>query len=207
MICLKKYRWVIFTISILMFACMAFLVTNNMSSFIDSGVYRIVTFYKNDVLTTFFKIITFFASEYGIIFMTFLLFLLIRNKKYCVLIMGSAFITVAINYLLKYIFMRSRPFDLMIIEETGFSFPSGHAMVSIGFYGYIIYVIRHLNIDIKYKKIITILIGLLILFIGTSRIYLGVHYPTDIIAGYSCATALLILYIEFTRRFVNENNK
>lgn len=186
---------------------MAFLVTNNMSSFIDSGVYRIVTFYKNDVLTTFFKIITFFASEYGIIFMTFLLFLLIRNKKYCVLIMGSAFITVAINYLLKYIFMRSRPFDLMIIEETGFSFPSGHAMVSIGFYGYIIYVIRHLNIDIKYKKIITILIGLLILFIGTSRIYLGVHYPTDIIAGYSCATALLILYIEFTRRFVNENNK
>ncbi|MBR3897853.1 MAG: phosphatase PAP2 family protein [Bacilli bacterium] len=204
---MKKYRWVIFTISILMFACMAFLVTNNMSSFIDSGVYRIVTFYKNDVLTTFFKIITFFASEYGIIFMTFLLFLLIRNKKYCVLIMGSAFITVAINYLLKYIFMRSRPFDLMIIEETGFSFPSGHAMVSIGFYGYIIYVIRHLNIDIKYKKIITILIGLLILFIGTSRIYLGVHYPTDIIAGYSCATALLILYIEFTRRFVNENNK
>ena len=197
----------IFTISILMFACMAFLVTNNMSSFIDSGVYRIVTFYKNDVLTTFFKIITFFASEYGIIFMTFLLFLFIRNKKYCVLIMGSAFITVAINYLLKYIFMRSRPFDLMIIEETGFSFPSGHAMVSIGFYGYIIYVIRHLNIDIKYKKIITILIGLLILFIGTSRIYLGVHYPTDIIAGYSCATALLILYIEFTRRFVNENNK
>ena len=78
---MKKYRWVIFTISILMFACMAFLVTNNMSSFIDSGVYRIVTFYKNDVLTTFFKIITFFASEYGIIFMTFLLFLLIRNKK------------------------------------------------------------------------------------------------------------------------------
>lgn len=181
---------------------MAILVKTNMSEVIDSSIYNIVTYFTSDIETSFFKGITFFAGEYGILFITILLFVLIRNKKYCALIFVSAVVTVSFNYFLKYIFMRDRPFDLMLIEETGFSFPSGHAMVSIGFYGYIIYVIRHLNIEKKYKKLFIILIGILIFLIGISRIYLGVHYPTDIIAGYSCATALLILYIEFTRRFM-----
>ena len=96
------------------------------------------------------------------------------------------------NELLKWIFHRRRPDVLQLIRVSGYSFPSGHAMVSFAFYGMLAYLIW---INVKAKKLKYLLSSfflLLILAIGISRIYLGVHYPSDVIAGFSAGGLWLI---------------
>ena len=94
--------------------------------------------------------------------------------------------------ILKNIFSRNRPIDINLIDESGYSFPSGHSLTSMAFYGFIIYLIY--TSDIKGKKIFITLFSLLILVTGLSRIYLGVHYFTDVVGGFVFAAAYLIVY-------------
>jgi undecaprenyl-diphosphatase len=89
------------------------------------------------------------------------------------------------NWILKLVFHRSRPDAPSLAQAFGYSFPSGHAMISFVFYGMLVYL---LWVNFKRGKstyLITFLMALLILAIGISRIYLGVHYPSDVIAGYA----------------------
>ena len=86
---------------------------------------------------------------------------------------------------------------MKLVKEGGYSFPSGHAMVSFGFYGFLIYLAykKINNKKIKYPLIISL--ALLILLIGISRIYLGVHYATDIIGGFIIGFIYLIVFIKY----------
>ena len=86
------------------------------------------------------------------------------------------------NPALKNIFDRERPTLLRLIDITGFSFPSGHAMGSTAYFGSGIYLLNRLNQG-NSKGILIGLCAAMILLISISRVYLGVHYPTDIIAG------------------------
>ncbi len=101
--------------------------------------------------------------------------------------------------------MISRPDTITLIDESGYSFPSGHAMISFAFYGYLIYLIDKNMKPSILKKVIIIFLILLILFIGFSRIYLGVHHFSDIIGGYIISFAYLILYIKLVKRMGMEN--
>lgn len=202
---MKKAKIIGLILCISMFVIIAYLVTNNLVTNFDTNIYKIITYHTSDIETKIFKIITFFASEYGVLLVTILCFILIKNKRYCYYIFLSAIITVLLNYSLKIIFMRQRPLDLMIIEESGYSFPSGHAMLSLGFYGFIIYIIRNLNINSSLKSLLTTLLCLLIILIGSSRIYLGVHYPSDIIAGYLVSSSFLIIYTHIIGRKIKND--
>ena len=82
----------------------------------------------------------------------------------------------------KNIFDRERPTLLRLIDITGFSFPSGHAMGSTSYFGSIIYILNRTDSGLS-KGILIGLAASLILMVSISRVYLGVHYPTDIIAG------------------------
>lgn len=95
--------------------------------------------------------------------------------------------------LMKSIFERPRP-DLAVrlIAESGWSFPSGHSMNCIVCYGILIYLIRRYCADRRLANGLTALLSLLIFSIGCSRVYVGVHYPTDVLGGWSLGLAFLL---------------
>ncbi len=99
-----------------------------------------------------------------------------------------------LNTGLKLFFAKPRP-ELWhrLISETSFSFPSGHALGSMVLYGYTAYCLG-INYP-KFAKVIYIMAATLIAAIGISRLYLGVHWPTDIIAGYGVGFLWLMICI------------
>jgi undecaprenyl-diphosphatase len=133
-----------------------------------------------------------------------------NNKvaKYLILSTGSGFLIMS---LAKIIFHRSRPIDINLISlPTSYSLPSGHALISICFYGFLAYLLFK-NFKNKFSKI-TILISflLLTLLIGLSRIYLGVHYPSDVIAGWYLGFVVLainITLLEIENKFFSKKFK
>lgn len=102
-----------------------------------------------------------------------------------VLLAGNLALAALCNHLVKQVFQRARPDELLrLIEESGFSFPSGHSFTSMAFYGFLIYLIWKSFPDAAWKIPACAGLGLLILCIGLSRIYLGVHYASDVLAGF-----------------------
>lgn len=89
-----------------------------------------------------------------------------------------------VNSLLKNLFERERPNVNRLIEIDGFSFPSGHSMGSMLFYGFLVYLLFRSKQRMQRKIGLGILLCIIILLIGISRIYLGVHYPSDVLAGF-----------------------
>ena len=152
--------------------------------------------YKNNLLTNFMKIITLFGSAYVIVPCCIILLFALKNKKNKILMMSNLVIITLLNQLLKRVFRRLRPIN-GIISESGYSFPSGHSMVSMAFYGFLIYLLYKSNF--KYKNIFIGLLIVLILLIGISRIYLGVHYPTDVFGGFLLSISYLLLFIEISK--------
>lgn len=97
------------------------------------------------------------------------------------------------NLLLKELFRRERPDLHRLIEEGGYSFPSGHSMASFLFYG-MVAVFLYLFVVSRLAKLGIVLAAvILIACVGASRIYLGVHYPSDVLAGYAAGGAWLVL--------------
>jgi undecaprenyl-diphosphatase len=105
-----------------------------------------------------------------------------------------------INLLLKFVFQRPRPDYLPLMFESTYSFPSGHAMNSFIFYSCIAYFIFRNTKSVGVRIFAGVLLSILVLMIGISRIYLGVHYPSDVLAGYIAGILwfLLIVFIEKT---------
>ena len=135
------------------------------------------------------------GSAEVLIGITVILFILLKNKKVGACIAFNLIIIGAINQALKLLVQRPRPEGFRLIEETGYSFPSGHSMASTAFYGLMIYLVFKNVKNKTAKTIICALFGLLIILIGMSRIYLGVHYASDVIAGFVLSIAYLVVYI------------
>lgn len=181
-------------ISFILFLVTVILITND-NKYFDNYIINLFK-YKSDILTNIMKIITFLGSALSIILLTVLLIIVVKGKRNKILILINVIVTTLLNQLLKKVFQRGRPID-SIIEESGYSFPSGHSMVSMAFYGFLIYLVYKSNI--KYKGLIVGLLSVLIVLIGISRIYLGVHYPTDVIGGFTLSLSYLLLFIDITK--------
>lgn len=100
-----------------------------------------------------------------------------------------------LNRWLKDLIDRPRPEAKHLVEATTMSFPSGHAMSSIAFFGFLIYLVWRLVSTPWVRWLLSVLLALLILLIGFSRVYLGVHYPSDVLAGYAAGGACLAIFI------------
>ena len=178
----------------IIFLTIMILVLLNQIDFLDTPIYKGIYQLRNNIWDSIFKSITRFGNILTVLCISIVL-MLTMNKKNQFIFGINIILNVLSNQMLKNIIQRPRPDHIKLIVQSGYSFPSGHAMISIALYGFIIYLIAKKPYN-KYIKIISIsLLTLLILGIGCSRIYVGVHYPSDVISGYSLALIILIIVI------------
>ncbi|CDA31182.1 pAP2 family protein [Clostridium sp. CAG:492] len=201
----KNLKWIVLFICLIGFFALAEDVFNKEIMNGDIVGYKLVsTFLISDFATPIAKFITNFGGAIILIGSAFTLFIFIKNKKIGVSIISNLAIITVLNQLLKRIVQRPRPTEFRIVEESGYSFPSGHSMVSMAFYGYLIYLI-YKYVKNKYLKWISIiLLSILICSIGISRIYLGVHYTSDVLGGFFISISYLIIYISAVNKFFIE---
>ena len=201
----KNLKWIILFICLIGFCALAEDVFNKEIMKGDIIGYKIIsTFLISDFATPIAKFITNFGGAIFLVIATITLFIVIKNKKIGISILSNVAIVTVLNQLIKRILQRPRPTEYRIIEETGYSFPSGHSMISMAFYGYFIYLI-YKYVKNKYVKWISIiLLSLLICLIGISRIYLGVHYTSDVLGGFLISISYLIIYISAANKFIIE---
>jgi membrane-associated phospholipid phosphatase len=177
----------------------------------DNSVFDFLSTYViNNDLTRFMKGVTHFASgtflQIGYVALIVLYFVNKHWKR------GLEIATIGLggyvlNYVMKLSFQRVRPPDPLISGVSNFSFPSGHATSAFIFYGLLTYLVWKTNIPKVYKYIIGAILLLFSLVIGFSRIYLRVHYTSDVVAGFCIGFAWLILVIWLFERLKKKADK
>ncbi|MBO3098890.1 phosphatase PAP2 family protein [Gelidibacter pelagius] len=154
----------------------------------DHRITEYVISHRNPSLTKYFVFVTHVGDIYGyaIVLGTFMVLSIFVYKrwKYAVQIVLVLALSAISNLILKRFVDRARPgIEHMVSVET-LSYPSGHAMSAMAFYGFLMYLFYRFKISIFLKIPIILLLGILILSIGLSRIYLGVHFPSDVAGGF-----------------------
>ena len=162
----------------------------------DQNIFHAISFLVSPSMTRLMETITFFGSSDFIFpaYVVLVIYYLIKRKiKPALDISLIGLGTTGILNLLKYIFQRQRPLDPLIRDVTGFSFPSGHSFASFTFFGLIIYILWKTGIKKPFKILLSIVLFLFAALIAFSRVYLRVHYPSDVIAGFCLSIIWLML--------------
>ena len=162
---------------------------------LDKSVYDQIKI--NKIKTLVWKIITMFGSAKFVILLCLIFLLVLKNKQTAIIIIINMLIMWGLIGILKNIFKRKRPNINRLVEEKGYSYPSGHTMTATIFYGFIIFLIIISEVILLVKIIMIVVNIFLILLIGYSRIYLGVHYFSDVIGALLFGSSYLLLYIFF----------
>ena len=196
---MKKYlKWILCLISFIIFIILSVLVLTKNDIYIDKVVYKFVSKFIFDDLTSVIKILTNIGGALVVIVIT--IITLIKNRKYGTYMTINLILITILQIILKHIFLRNRPVDINLIEETGYSFPSGHSLTAMAFYGFIIYLVYISNINKRSKIIYISLFSIFILIVGLSRIYLGVHFFTDVMGAFTFSFSYLVIYIDIIKR-------
>jgi membrane-associated phospholipid phosphatase len=139
-----------------------------------------------------------FITVVGLLLVAWLL-LVRRHRWYSLLVPVVALGSITLNLVLKQFYHRPRPL-LPLVSARGLSFPSGHAMISASFYGLLIYLVQvHVRSTIL-RWSLTIGLVTLIILIGLTRVYLRVHYATDVLAGFTAGLVWLIVAIPLLKQ-------
>lgn len=163
---------------------------------IDVKIHELVSNMQAPWLTKIMILVTNLGNYVFFMGFSLLLFLLLKNKRKALVIFTNIMIIGVINLLIKIIVQRPRPFGYNIIEEAGYSFPSGHSSGSMAFYGLLIYFCLKYIKSRSLRILSVTFLSLLIFTIGFSRIYLGVHYFSDVVAGFSLSLIYLLIFIK-----------
>lgn len=187
----KKY-YIPFTLLVL-FIINSILVINNKYVNIDDSVHNFVMKFSSEMTTKFMKIFTFLGSTAfitGLCILIFVILLYKKQKEYAYKCAGILVISTLINNIVKVIVRRPRPEYITVVENT-FSYPSGHTMASVTLYGFLIYFLLKSKISKSYKVVFSIILGIIPVLVGISRIYLGAHYFSDVFGGALLSIMLL----------------
>ena len=190
------------------FALLAFFtLTGRMDNFnysVTAWVYGL----ENAPLTVILKIIT-NAGEWFVYVPLALIMVAVPKLrlKYGIPALTTLTISAGLNNILKLCFAVPRPDTHRLIAETGYGFPSGHAMNGAAFIGICVLLFLRYSVSKAHKLIILLSAALFMAAVGFSRVYLGVHNPTDIIAGYAMGLFLCQCAAFMCENFYNHNNK
>lgn len=188
-----------------LFVIMMVLVGADRIAWFDQSIIDAVQGMENEGLTRIMKGFTFLGSSLVATLLSVIAFLflwlVLRHRKELLMFLLSVGGSEIWNIIIKNWMQRQRPDTHRLIEISGFSFPSGHSMAAFALYGTLTYLLwRH--IPALAGRIAMIVIGVaLTLLIGISRIYLGVHYPSDVFGGYLASATWLMLSIYIFEKY------
>lgn len=178
----------------LLFVILTILVCTNTIEPLDNATSSFIISIRSPELTNTMNIITNISGSYALIVFTTLFIILIKKKKYPLAITINLIAVFITSQLAKAIVERDRPLD-MLVSAPGYSYPSGHSMVGLAYFSFLSYlVIKYIPNKIV-KIILPIIFTITILLVGFSRIYLGVHYLSDVLAGFLLGAIYLIIFI------------
>lgn len=151
--------------------------------------YGIINFFRNHTvpgLTIIMQLFTYLGDWQGVAIVTLLLLMYSETRfKYGVPAVASIVVAQGIKTVVKEVVKRARPDEsLRLIAESGYSFPSGHSITGMAMFG-VIFVLAYRYMERGTKRnIVLVTTGIMPFIVGTSRVYLGVHFPTDVMAGW-----------------------
>lgn len=191
---MKKKRGVIFAAGLVLFVLLAILMVTGNLQWFDDPIREWVYSIRNPALTEVLKGITYMGNWQTITLLCIVLLLFRKTRlRYGVPVSAGAIFVTIFNRIIKLIFKRPRPEEsLHLIEEGGYSFTSGHSITSMVVFGLLIYLVRKYVRNRKAANILTAALAVPWIFIGLSRIYMGVHFPSDVLAGWALGAAVLV---------------
>ena len=196
----KTILIIIFSIS---FIILFILIKTNLIESFDIRVYNLIALNINESLTNFFKIMTFLGEGVSIAsycIIALIVSYVLKKKNIGLIIAGCVTFNSLFSEVIKRIIQRPRPEILRLINESSYSFPSSHTLASVSLCGILIYLIYRSDLNKSMKAISTIFLVLFPILIGISRIYLGVHYASDVLGGALIAIILLLIEISIIEK-------
>ncbi len=203
----KKFKWITvrFILALILFLGILFafvaiadeIVLEHENGF-DQSISKSISSIVSPSLTRLMQTATFFGSSNFLFpaYIVLIVFYFSRKQMRLVLdIIMVGLTSTSILYLFKEIFKRQRPLDPLIQNVTGFSFPSGHSFSSFTFFGLIIYILWKADIRRSWKLMVSAILFLIASTIAFSRVYLRVHYPSDVVAGFCLSVIWLMLSV------------
>ncbi|MFD2245824.1 phosphatase PAP2 family protein [Pontibacter ruber] len=195
--------WAVFFICIALFVLMAHEVFIQKDNSLDTALFAFARSHTSPEVTRLMRFISFFASAEYLMVVPALVVLgfswFEHMRWYGLKVLLISLTSSVLNQVLKRAFERPRP-ETAMLEQSGLSFPSGHAMIGGAFYGVLIYIVWQTVRSPFWRWLYTVLLTVLILLIGYSRIYLNVHYATDVVAGYAIGILWLIASVYLMRK-------
>lgn len=182
-----------FVAILIVFIFLSHLISSETENGFDKAAFHVAEEHTSSGLTAFFKAITFFGSTkflfsaYCIIVLYFLV--LKRSTAHSFNIAAIGLTSAALLFIFKRIFKRPRPLHPLTNNFYGFSYPSGHSFSAFTFAGVLVYILWQSDVSAKWKWICSILLFLFASLVAISRVYLHVHYASDVAAGF-CLSAL-----------------
>lgn len=169
---------------------------------VDAALSSAVQSMQCPFLTGFFRVVNNLVHPLVMLIISMMMIHILRQKKYLIVLFVNLVLAVLLNLSAKGWIMRERPpEEHRLILETGYSFPSGHAMVAAAFYGFIIFLFWQTKKKRTVKVVGTVVCLTVIFLVGTSRIYFGVHYGTDVAGGLLAALVYLIIYTSIAKKY------
>lgn len=207
----KKYYWSIGSILVLIFLGIAFLIGTGKIQDFDDSIYQFAISIRSETLTNILKVFTEIGGVIGLVtvlLITIGVTIFFKKKKYGIMITLNLMVSTFTYLILKNIFQRPRPpVAERLVEERGFSFPSGHATNNMAFYVLAIYLVYRNIKNRKIRNSIIVILSIMPILIGFSRIYLRVHYPSDVVAGFCLGLVCVISFITLVYPKLEKENK
>ncbi|MGY0012423.1 phosphatase PAP2 family protein [Bacillus anthracis] len=203
---LHQYEVICIGLLLAVFGIVAWRVHAGGVTVMDTYIRGLVKGLQTEGSLAFFSHYTKLGSAIGIVTVLVISLLVFWKKSYYVAMIVypmGILTTHLVNKGIKEIVKRDRPSLNEAFDALGYSFPSGHAMLSIMTFGFLAYIIAANLKSVTGKYVITLFMGIVIVSIGLSRVILNVHYPTDILAGY-CVGGILLIIVIYCHRLLTE---